>query len=730
MTIKDIVNKIIFTPKNVCKTPTILQMEAVECGAASLAMVFAYYGLYIPLERMRIECGVSRDGSKAGNIVRAAKKFGFDAKGFKRELDEVKNIKFPAIIFWNFYHFVVLEGFDGKEFYINDPANGRRKVGVEEFSNSYTGVVLTFEPTASFKKEGEKPSIIPSLKWRLAGVKSSIIYLVLLGFLLIIPGIVIPTFTQIFIDEVLIQSKTDWLVQILIAMVIAAIVLMSLTALQKYYLLRLETNLAVTASGKFFNHIVKLPMNFFVQRFAGDISMRIPLNNSVAQLLSRDIATAVLSIVTAVFYSILLFAYDWFLTLVGIFIAALNIAAVKLISQKRIDLNKRMMQDQGKLAGISMMGLSMIESLKSSASENDFFSMWAGLHAKVNEAFQKLSVFTNILVAVPGLLTSLNTALILGIGASRVMNGDLTMGMLVAYTLLMSAFLKPVNDLVSLSSKIQDMEGQIGRIDDVLKYPQDSLLTQDSAAKKNTNFALTKLTGNLEIKNLTFGYSPLDEPLIENFDLVLKPGSRVALIGKSGSGKSTIAKLVSGLYKPWSGQILFDGKERHEIPRYLLTTSMAMVDQDIFLFEGSVTENLTMWDNTILFDNVINAAKDASIHDDIAARNAGYDGIIEEAGRNFSGGQRQRIEIARALVDNPTILVLDEATSALDPNTEKFIDDSLRRRGCTCLIVAHRLSTIRDCDEIIVMQRGKIVQRGTHDELKNQEGMYAELIKE
>lgn len=730
MNIKDTLQKIILGKKTVFSTPTILQMEAVECGAASLSMIFAYHKLYVPLEKLRIECGISRDGSKASNLIKAAKKYGFEARGFRKDVTKLQRVKLPAIIFWESYHFVVLEGYDSKWFYINDPASGKKKVTYKEFNILYSGIILTFEPTEKFEKKGEKPSIFPGIKWRLKGAKSSILFLILLGLFLIIPGIVIPAFTKIFIDDLLIQNKTDWLFPLITAMAATAFLVMLLSFLQKYFLLRLETNLAVKLSANFFNHIVKMPMAFFSQRFAGDISMRIPLNNSVAQLMSRDIATAFLSIVTATFYLFVLFVYDFALTLIGLSVAVINIAALKFIASKRINLNKKMMQDQGKLAGISMMGLTMIESLKSSAVESDFFSTVTGLHAKVNDAFQRLNIFTNILSTIPSLLTSLNTALILGIGALRVMNGDLTMGSLVAFSVLMGAFLKPVNDLVNLGSKIQDFEGQLERIDDVLNYPKEIMFQNVQEDSKKSNLELTKLTGAVEIKNLTFGYNPLEKPLIEDFNLSLNPGSRVAIIGKSGSGKSTIAKLLSGLYNPWSGDILFDGRLRNEIPRYLLTTSLAMVDQDIFLFEGTATENITMWDNSILFENVISASKDANIHDDIAARPSGYDGLIEEGGRNFSGGQRQRIEIARALVDNPTILLLDEATSALDPTTEKIIDDNLRRRGCTCLIIAHRLSTIRDCDEIIVMDKGIIVQRGTHDILKNQDGIYAELIKE
>ena len=711
------------------KTPTVLQMEAVECGAAALAIVMGYYDKFVPLEELRQSCGVSRDGSKASNVVRAARTYGFEAKGYRREPAELREMKLPNIVFWNFNHFLVVEGF-GKGFvYLNDPAAGPRTVSDEEFDQSFTGVVLDIEPGPDFKPSGEKRSLWHGIRSRLPMGEPALLFLILAGLALVVPGLVLPIFTKEFIDNYLVSRMDSWIKPLLIGLAITAVVRGFLTWLQHYYLTRFRAKLTLAMSGRFFWHVLRLPVAFYAQRSAGDISSRVAINNTVADLMTGDLATTVLSSIMVVFYAALMFSYDPLLTGVGICIAILNVIFLRAVSRKRSDATQKLSNDGGKLMATSMNGLQMMETLKASGMESDFFTKWAGTQTKVMNGQQAMGSMDVVLMGVPPLLTAINTVLILSLGGLRVMDGFMTMGMLVAFQSLMASFIDPINHLVSMGAKVQQMEGDMNRLDDVLKYQVEPQTARIGMPGANDDTAV-RLSGHIELRNVSFGYSPLDEPLVKNFNLTLRPGMRVALVGMSGCGKSTISKLVMGLYEPWSGEILFDGKPRAEHARHSMIASVSMVSQEIALFSGTIRDNLSMWDETLPEAQIVQAAKDAMIHDVIAARQGGYDSKVQEGGGNFSGGQRQRVEIARALAINPRILVLDEATSALDPVTEMRVDDNMRRRGCTCLIVAHRLSTIRDCDEIIVLDRGKVKERGTHTELIAQAGLYATLMQE
>jgi NHLM bacteriocin system ABC transporter peptidase/ATP-binding protein len=703
-------------------------MEAVECGAAALGIILGYHGRTVPLEELRMQCGVSRDGSKASNVLKAARRYGLTAKGLKYEqLDKLYDLPLPVILFWNMNHFLVLEGFKGGKAYLNDPAQGPRKVTMEDLDSSYSGVVLTFEPSAEFKPGGVKPSMRASLTSRLGDSHLALLFIACVALLMVVPGLVIPTFTRIFVDDYLIGGRTWMIKPLLWAMGFTVVLYASLAWLQEYYLLRLETKLALVHSSRFFTHLLRLPMPYFVQRYAGDIATRVAINDQVANVIAAKLAMVAIDILVLVFYFLLMLRYGVVLTLITAAIAALNIVIVKLVARVRTDAARRVLQDKGKLMGTAMGGLQMIETLKATGGEAEFFGRWAGYQAKSLLGEQVLGRLQHVTGVVPEVVGLLSVAAVYVVGGFYVMSGELTIGMLVAYQALVTSVNRPLGNLVNFGGTLQELEGDMNRLDDVMRYPEDPQYQRAGAARTAVDSSL-KLNPKVTLRDVSFGYSPLEPPLIENFNLTIEPGQRVALVGGSGSGKSTVAKLVSGLYEPWQGEVLFDDVPRKDLPRNLITNSLAVVDQEVFLFGGTITENVTLWDSTLPPARVATACRDAALQDVIEKREGRYEALIAEGGGNLSGGQRQRLEIARALVGEPTIIVLDEATSALDPNTESMIDESLRRRGCSCIIIAHRLSTIRDCDRIVVMQRGKIVQQGTHDEMKDVDGPYRDLI--
>jgi NHLM bacteriocin system ABC transporter peptidase/ATP-binding protein len=700
-------------------------MEATECGAAALAIVLGYHGRMVALEELRIACGVSRDGSKANNLVKAARTYGLNAKGFAKPPESLPALPLPLIVFWNFNHFLVVEGFGRDKVYLNDPATGPRVVSSEEFDEAYTGVVLVFEPGPDFRCGGTRPNLFQALRARLTGSGVALSLVILATLTLLVPGLALPAFARIFVDQVLVGGVTGWLEPLLLGMALTAVVRGVLTWLQQFYLLRLETQLAIGTAGRFFWHVLQLPVAFFTQRYAGEIGARVALNDRVARLLAGKLATTLLSLFLIGFYLLLMLQHDLLLTLIGVGVALLNVVALALIARRRADGNRQLQHDRGKLLGTAYAGVEMIETLKATGAEADFFARWSGYHAKVLNAEQRLARFSQVLSVVPPLLSALNTAAILVVGGLRIMDGQMTIGVLVAFQSLMASFLQPVNQLVALGGTLQEVGADLSRLDDVLRYPRDSHGGEESGAVASS----ARLNGQIELRDVSFGYNPMDPPLIAGLSLSIPAGARVALVGGSGSGKSTVAKLVAGLYAPWSGELLYDGQPRHTLPRATFTSSLAVVGQEITLFAGTVRENLSLWDATISEAAIMRAAEDAAIHAEILVRPGGYDALIAEGGRDLSGGQRQRLELARALALDPTVLVLDEATSALDPLTEQQIDANLRRRGCTCLIVAHRLSTIRDADEILVLERGTVVQRGSHAELISRPGSYRLLVQ-
>jgi ATP-binding cassette, subfamily C, bacterial len=725
------------------RTPTVLQMEEVECGAAALGIILGYYHRFVPLAELRSECGVSRDGSQPASIVKAARNYGLRAKAFKKQTHQLAIMQLPAIAFWNFSHLLVVEGFLQDKVYLNDPATGPRTVSLQEFEEAYIGIVLVMEPEAGFKKGGKSKNVLRSLLERLHSSMGAVILSVLVGFLLVLPGMALPVFNQVFVDQILVEGRSDWLRPLLIGMFVAAVMQGFLFLLQRRYLRQLQIKLAASMSSSFMWHLLQLPVGFYTQRFPGEISNRIQLNNKVAQVLSGSMANTFINIVIAAFYGLVMFAYNWMLTAIGVFFAVINLLILQWVERWREDNFMQSDKDYGKADGVAIAGIQSIETLKASALESDMFARWAGYISKSWNAYTDIAVINEILFVLPVLLTGLTTMLILAVGGWQVMDGKMTIGMLVAFQSLMTSFQEPVNQLMGFGAMLQTLSGNLMRLDDVLANstdpqlkPNNASLNTDPQLKPNVEtryiaspHSPVRFQGHIELRNVTFGYAKVSKPLVENFSCVVQPGQRVALVGGSGSGKSTIAKLVAGLYEPWSGEILFDGIPRQEIPRAVLVNSISTVEQEIFLFSGTVRDNLTLWDSTISDSQIRRACIDARINDVILALPGGYGGELLEGGINLSGGQRQRLEIARSLINNPSILILDEATSALDGETEHIIYDNLRQRGCSCLIVAHRLSSISDCDEIIVLDKGVVVQRGTHAELVAEGGFYAELVR-
>lgn len=715
------------------KVPVIMQMEALECGAASLAMILAYYGKWIPLEQIRADCGVSRDGSNAKNLLLAARSYGLTARGFRFEPDALRHSGiFPCIIHWNFNHFVVLNGFKGNKVYLNDPARGNYTVSMETFDESFTGVCLLFEPGEGFVPDGKPKKVTEFVKKRMAGAGGAAVYVALAAVISSLLGIVASVFPRIFMDRLLTGKNPDWLWPFVGAFMGYAAVRLLVSSLSALYSLKIYGRLAVTGSASYLWKVLHLPMEFFSQRMAGDIQQRQGMNASAAGSLVNLLAPLFIDMAMMVFYLVVMLRYSPLLTLVGILSILCNLGLSRLISQKRINITRVQMRDSGKLASATVSGIEMIETIKANGAENGYFEKWAGYQASVNVQAVKYARVNQYLGLLPALVSSLTGAAVLMLGVYLTIQGSFTAGMIMAFQGFLASFMSPAANLITAGQNIQEMRTQIERIEDVMEYPSDGCYKNQNNAKKKESEGdgeeYRKLSGSVEIKNVTFGYSRLSEPLIEDFNLTLKPGSRVALVGPSGCGKSTISKLLSGLYQPWKGEIYFDGKSMDEIDRNVFTGSLAVVDQDIILFEDTIADNIRMWDKSIEDFEVIMAARDARLHQDIMQREGGYSYRISEDGRDFSGGQRQRMEIARVLAQDPTIIILDEATSALDARTEYEVVSAIKDRGITCIIVAHRLSTIRDCDEIIVMDHGKVMERGTHEELYAKGGMYAELI--
>ncbi|MBQ6215010.1 MAG: NHLP family bacteriocin export ABC transporter peptidase/permease/ATPase subunit [Oscillospiraceae bacterium] len=708
------------------KVPVVMQMEALECGAACLAMVMAYYGKWVPLEQVRYDCGVSRDGSNARNVLVAARNYGFDAQGFRCEISSLKeNMDLPCIIHWNFNHFVVLDGFRGNYDYLNDPARGEVKVSMEEFDQAFTGICLQIKPGEEFVPGGKPKSTLEFARKRLAGAGVAVAFVLLSTVIGYLFGIVNPIFSRFFMDRLLTGENRELLMPFIGLLALMGTAQVVVAWVQAVYSLKINGKMAIVGNSTYMWKVLRMPMEFFSQRMAGDILQRQGTNASIASVLINTLTPLALNTIMMIFYLVVMIRYSAILTAVGIITIILNLIVSRFISAKRVNITRVQMRDSGKLAAATVSGIQMVETIKASGAENGYFQKWAGYQASVNAQNVKYAKLNQYLGVIPTLLSAIADSAVLVLGVWLAIKGEFTLGMIMTFQGFLSAFMSPAMTLVSASQTIQEMRTEMERVEDVMQYPSDSNFS-DEPLREDADYS--KLSGEIELKNVTFGYSRLGEPLIKDFSMSMKPGSRVAFVGTSGCGKSTLAKLISGLYQPWSGEILYDGKHISEIDRSVFKGSVAVVDQDITLFKDSIANNIKMWDDSIEDFEMILAARDAQIYDDIMARDGGFYGKLAEGGTDLSGGQRQRVEIARVLAQDPSIIIMDEATSALDAKTEYELVKAVKDRGITCIVIAHRLSTIRDCDEIIVLDKGMVVERGTHDELYRKGGYYTELI--
>ncbi|MBE5906570.1 MAG: NHLP family bacteriocin export ABC transporter peptidase/permease/ATPase subunit [Lachnospiraceae bacterium] len=703
--------------------PVILQLEMMECGAACLTMILAYYDKWIPLEQIRNDCGVSRDGLKAKNILLTARKYGMQADGYRFSVKGLKERgTFPCILHWGFCHFVVCNGFKGDKVFLNDPAKGAVTVTLDEFNKLFTGVCIVLEPGVNFEASGKKKSIFGFVKRRMEGNLSATAFVMFTTLIVMATSILLATLSKFFLDYLITGKNMKLANPFFLVMLSVSFMQIIANVLQGVANYKIQGKMGIIGNYEFFWSVMHKPMHFFSQRMAGDIMARQNVNGMIANTLINVLAPLLMSGSMLLFYLLVMLKYSVPMTVIGLVSLFGNILVSRYISKKRLGISKVMLRDSGKLSSVTVSGIDMIETIKATGSESGYFEKWSGYQASVNRSRVKFANVNAYLGSIPLLLTKLADVLVLLAGAYFVMRGEFTVGMILAFQTFLQQFMQPANQIINAGQTIQEMYVNMERVDDILDYPEDTIFNE--GARNQTE----KLTGAVSIRNVIFGYSRVDKPLIEDFQMELKPGKSVAFVGSSGCGKSTISKLISGLYEPWSGEILFDGKSIKEIDRDVFTSSVVVVDQDIVLFEDTIANNIRMWDNSIEDFEVIMAARDAQMHEEIMAREGGYQYKILENGKDFSGGQRQRLEIARVLAQDPTLIIMDEATSALDAKTEHDVVKKIKDRGIACIVVAHRLSTVRDCDEIIVLQNGKIVERGTHEELMDKGGVYTELV--
>lgn len=704
-------------------TPHLLQLEATECGAVALAMVLGHYGYHLPLDEARVRCGVSRNGSKASHIINAARHYGLIAKGYQVDtLESLKELSFPYIVFWEFDHFVVVEGYNKTGFFINDPARGQIHLPYEIFSDAFTGIVLHFEPGPDFKPGGQPPSIWQFFFGLVQESKQAFLYLFLLSLLFVVPTLISVGFIKIFIDDIVVRHMNDWLRPLIVGMVLTACVNAFLQWLKEIHLLRLSLDMILTTALTFVWHVLRLPIVFFYQRYTGDIITRIEANDHLLSTVAGGVSSLATEGIVAIIFAIILLFINTPLALIVLLGSALDMLIVYRLSKKAANRSYQYQQLASKFFSFSLMGIKLIESVKAMSSEISFLKKWRGLYVKTLDQMRDLFWYENIILWTSRFIDNLTNIIILGLGVTFVLKGHMTIGSLVAFQGLMGQVRAPFSQFLGHYEVLQSLRGDLLRLEDAFQHKLDK-----SFALPNSSKILSQMPSEIQLKNVVFGYSAVDPPEIKNVSIHVDSGKALAIVGRTGSGKSTLASLILGFYEPWEGEVSMDQRSLGEISAQERAQIIGFVDSDCSLWEGTVLENLNPQNNPLSEEQLYQAIQDACA-EEIVSSLGGLEGGIQEGGRNLSGGQRQRMELARALAQNPSILVLDEATSAMDTLTEMQVVSNLKKRSMTLIMISHRLSAVRDADEILVFDEGAIVEKGTHDELMGKQGKYYELM--